>query len=466
MDAFGSTPDAASLNWKPAVGLLAAAVAAFHLAYGFRACSPLIALFVGGVVALARLGTARRAFYIGFAAGMLVYGPQLWFFFTIFGPAAAALWAVLAFWLGLFVLLAREAVTRLPGTWAAWLIAFLWAGLEYFRSELYFLRFAWLTPGLALSELPQWAGLPQLGAYGLGFALAAAASFFTLVGRMGGALWLAVPLLLGGFNQFNADGAKAAPPLPVAGAQLEFPDADEVTKALDALLKKHPQTELLVLSEYTFTGPVPASVKDWSRANRRHLIVGGKDPLPDDRFYNTAFVVGPAGEIVFRQVKAVPIQFFADGLPAPEQRLWDSPWGKLGLCICYDLAYTRVTDRLVRLGAQAIIAPTMDVAEWGAREHELHARIARARAAEYAVPVFRVASSGVSQLVDARGRELASAPFPGQGEEIAGTLALARRGGMPWDRFLAPVAVVVTAAWIGWLAWLAWRKKFRAKASL
>jgi predicted amidohydrolase len=110
--------------------------------------------------------------------------------------------------------------------------------------------------------------------------------------------------------------------------------------------------------------------------------------------YNTAFVIGTNGELVFRQGKSVPIQFFKDGLPAPDQKLWESPWGPLGLCVCYDLSYTRVTDKLARLGAKAIIVPTMDVADWGLRQHELHARVAPVRAAEYGIPIFRLASSG------------------------------------------------------------------------
>ncbi len=59
-------------------------------------------------------------------------------------------------------------------------------------------------------------------------------------------------------------------------------------------------------------------------------MVGGKDPVGTNNYYNTAFVVGTNGEIVFKQVKSVPIQFFRDGLPAPEQKVWNSPWGKIG----------------------------------------------------------------------------------------------------------------------------------------
>ena len=231
---------------------------------------------------------------------------------------------------------------------------------------------------------------------------------------------------------------------------MEFPSDAEVVSSLNHLLRVEPQADLLVLSEYTFDGPVPDKIAGGCRDHERYLVVGGKDPAPKSNFYDTAFVIGPTGEIIFRQVKSVPIQFFKDGLPAREQRLWDSPWGKIGLCICYDLSYARVTDRLVRLGAQAMIVPTMDVVDWGRREHELHARVAPIRSAEYGIPIFRVASSGISQWTDRSGRVMAAAPFPGQQKIIGGRLALASAGSLPWDRWLAPFATGVTGSVILW----------------
>jgi apolipoprotein N-acyltransferase len=232
---------------------------------------------------------------------------------------------------------------------------------------------------------------------------------------------------------------------------MEFPSENEVLLRLNDVIRSHPDTELVVLSEYTLDGPVPASIKEWCRKHSRYLIIGGKDPAPGAQFYDTAYVVGPAGDIVFRQVKAVPIQFFKDGLPAPEQRVWNSPWGKIGICVCYDLSYTRVTDRLVKLGAEALVVPTMDVVDWGSAQHELHARIAPVRATEYGLPIFRVASSGISQLVDRSGRVTATAPCPGDAAMITGNLDLRGAGRRPLDRWLAPFATGVTAALILWL---------------
>jgi apolipoprotein N-acyltransferase len=196
----------------------------------------------------------------------------------------------------------------------------------------------------------------------------------------------------------------------------------------------------------------PPRVKEWCAAHRRYLVAGGKEYLDaaQTKFRNTAFVIGPDGRELFKQVKAVPIQFFKDGDPATEQKLWDSPWGKLGLCVCYDLSYTRVTDELVRQGAQAIIAPTMDVREWGERQHRLHGRVAPVRAAEYGVPIFRLCSSGISQAVSSRGRVLASAPFPGQGETLDATLLLPPHGTLPLDRFLAWPCVAFAIFILGW----------------
>ena len=91
---------------------------------------------------------------------------------------------------------------------------------------------------------------------------------------------------------------------------MEFPSQTEVLFNLKALLKAHPEAQLVVLSEYTIDGPVPQYLKAWCRQNNRYLVVGGKDPATNSNYYDTAFVVAPSGEIVFRQGKSVPVQFF------------------------------------------------------------------------------------------------------------------------------------------------------------
>ena len=335
-----------SFNWKLALLWGAIATASFHLAMIVPTLSGLMVVFLFSLLQLTGLRTARHAFRCGAVIGFAVYAPHLAFFWTIFNWSAVALWGVLAFWLGLFVVLARAVRLRWGMIPAAVLIPFLWTGLEYFRSELYYFRFSWLSIGFTFAETPRLFRLTALGLYGAGFVLAAVSAGATLLPRKRAIGLLATTALALGLARFAPDSAEVpgARAVKVAGVQLEFPAALEVPAVLDTLRHTHPDTEIFVLSEYTFDEPVPERVKAWCRTNRRYLIAGGKDPAADNQFFNTAFVVGPDGEVVFRQAKSVPIQFFQDGLPAPARNVWPSPWGKIGLCVCYDLSYRRVVE--------------------------------------------------------------------------------------------------------------------------
>jgi apolipoprotein N-acyltransferase len=429
-----------------------AAVVSFHLAYLFTACQWCIGLFLYCLFRLAGLGSGRQAFWFGMAVGLAAYSPHLAFFWTLFGPASITLWCILSFWLGLFLLAGRSCLVRFgPVAWAV-AAPFLWTGLEYFRSELYYLRFSWLDAGYAFSSFTGLLFLARFGVYGIGFLLMAWAAYvgvaaqLSKVARFAGGAVLAVISILPFWMPSAA--SPDVKPVNVTGVQLEGSPEVQVKSALNAALKKYPQTDLFVLSEYAFFGPVPQEVLRWCKEHGKWLAAGGEDPISPSQYYNSVFVVGPDGAIAFRQVKCVPVQFMKDGLPAREQSLWNSPWGELGFGICYDDSYTRVTDELIRQGAQALIFPTMDSAEWGKAQHELHGRIAPMRAAEYSVPIFRLCSSGISQFVGRDGRVISSAPFPGQGAMLSARMELPSRGRMPPDRPLAEFSVVATAALI------------------
>lgn len=446
-------------------------IAALELAYASPKLAFLTVLYLFGLVRLAEASTWRKAFYPGLAVGLLSGVLRLGFFWRIFSAGAVALWLVYAFWIGLFVALARLCLEFSNGSysslptrnvanvrWGWFLIPFVWCGIEYFRSELYYLKFSWLSPAFAFGSTPQTFPFSQAGAYGAGFLLMGVAATAAWVAnkswlRSAGVLSFGVAMLWSAAKLApTRDQSGPGHTLQVAGIQMEFPTESELLNRLNQALPRFRSAQVWVLSEYTFDGPVPDRVKAWCRQHHRYLIVGGKDPAAKGNYCDTAFVVGPAGEVVFRQGKSVPIQFFKDGLPALRQELWDSPWGKVGLCVCYDLSYSRVTDRLVRLGAQALIVPTMDLADWGQPQHEMHSRVGPVRAAEYGIPILRVASSGISQLMDCHGAELARAPYPGEGAIIAGPMKLSTPGHLPWDRWVAPFSTGVTTVLIAFFA--------------
>jgi apolipoprotein N-acyltransferase len=220
--------------------------------------------------------------------------------------------------------------------------------------------------------------------------------------------------------------------------QMESPTETQVLAGLDKMIRQHPDAGLLLLSEYTFEGPIPESVREWCAAHGKYLMAGGRDPGENaDDFYNTIFAVSPTGEIVFQQAKAQPIPFFEDGLPAEHQEVWNSPWGRLGIAICYDLSYSRVMDPLIQAKAQALIIPAVDVITWGEWEHRLHAKIAQVRAREYRLPLFRLASSGISTFSNTSGGTMAEGTYPGHGEILAARLLPQLEGRLPLDRYLA-----------------------------
>ena len=237
---------------------LAFAVACFHLAYAsirFPAAGLLIFGYAFGLVRLTGQPTVRRAFYFGLATGFLCYAPQLFFFWHLFGPAAVALWFVIAFWIGLFTAMVCGSIRRWGKARAMWLIPVIWTGLEYFRSELYYLKFSWLNLGYALSDF-RFNPFGVLGMYGVGFLIFSIIAVFShrhllrraLIGR----LVILLLLLTGGvflLQQVAAARNKTpGPPLSIVGIQLQFPPPEVLPRALDQALAKNPDARIFVLS--------------------------------------------------------------------------------------------------------------------------------------------------------------------------------------------------------------------------
>ena len=446
------TTSTSQSNGNKGIGLLTGAgwflvaLASFHAAQ-FLGIGWLLVPCAYALIELSRAATNRKVFYPMLALGFLFYAPQLGFFWGIFGAAAIALWLILAFWIALFGLTLRLVRLRFGNGWMLALAPFIWTGLEYFRCELYYLRFGWLTFGMA--NCSSIFTTNSIGIFGAGLVIMFVGAGFQILFPHRLAVRLMIALMIAMlFSEMSLPTSRGIEPrmgLRVAGVQLEFPNEHQVLSALNQARAKFPDTQLFMLSEYTFQEPVPQSVRNWCASNQVYLVVGGKEPLGETNFYNTAYVVGTNGSIVFQHVKSVPIQFFKDGLPAPERKVWNSPWGKFGVLTCYDLSYTRVVDDFVGQGAIALLNPTMDVEDWGEQQHKLHSRVAPMRAAEYGIPIFRVCSSGISQIVSRSGRVLDRAPFPGEGEIIGGQLPLNARPSLPLDRWLAPVCVGITA---------------------
>ncbi|MEI7730691.1 MAG: nitrilase-related carbon-nitrogen hydrolase [Verrucomicrobiota bacterium] len=469
---------------------ICAAALAFNAANNDWGWEALILIYAWILYEIAKESSSRRAFYGGLAVGFLGYAGQLQFFWNIFGPGAMALWSILAVYIGLFTITLHRVRVRWGPVVGLIAAPVLWIGWEYFRSELNYLRFTWLTLGGTLAERECLSWTMSLGSYGVGgVIMLAGATLGELPSRYrttAAALVLAIGMELSGVGtarkcDYTTEKAAVHPPtaitpegannhtrshkasIPISatnafkigGIQTESAMEDENLAILRHTLKAHPELQVLVLSEYSFCGPIPPAVRAWAKASQRYVIAGGKEPVGED-FENSVYVVGPDGEVVFRQVKSVPIQFFKDGLPAREKKVWASPWGRLAFPICYDLSYTRVGDAFVAQGTQGFIVAAMDSLEWGEKAHQLNARITRLRAAEYRLPIFRLASSGISQCVRPDGSTLAQTPMGSELFILASNMHLPEAGRIPWDRHFVMACSV--AAWLA-LGWGLCRRK-------
>ena len=97
-------------------------------------------------------------------------------------------------------------------------------------------------------------------------------------------------------------------------------------------------------------------------------LVGGSLPeLEAGRVYNTSFVFDPQGVCVARHRKMHLFDISVEGgqsfresdtlSPGNDVTVFDSPWGKLGLCICFDLRFEELARVMTLQGAQVIFVP-------------------------------------------------------------------------------------------------------------
>lgn len=165
-------------------------------------------------------------------------------------------------------------------------------------------------------------------------------------------------------------------------------------------------------------GPVTDRLADLARDLGVWLVPGSLvERGDDDRLYNTAIAISPAGEIVARYRKLFPWRPYEELEPGRDFVTFDIPGrGRVGLAICFDGSFPEVARQVAWLGAEVIIQPTLTTT----RDREMEIVMSRANA--FANQVFVVnlngsAPSGVGEsvVVDPEGTIMQHA---GGGEEV------------------------------------------------
>ncbi len=439
------------------------------------------------VLALAMGGRSwRERLWLGAGLGVGWFGPGLWWV-TQFHAVG---WVAIVV---LETLIVAAVVSAVPPRVVA-------VGLPAAMVLAEAARGRWPFGGLPLAgiDIGQ-AGGPLVGVARLGGALAlvgvvalAGVGLAAAVRRrpVGAAACLGATALLTGAGGLAFDG-KPAGTLEVAAVQgggprgLRAVDSDpaRVLEAhLEASAGVRPGADLVLWPEdvvdvtRSFEGSVAEGrISSLARSLEATLVVGVVEDVPGRaRFRNAAVAFGPDGAVSdrFDKVHRVPFGEYIpyrslferladvsavprDALPGRGPGVLDTPAGRLAVAISFEVFYADRARSGVREGGRLLLVPTNASSFTTSQVPTQELAVARLRAVETGRWVVQAAPTGLSGIVDQRGRVRARGPL-GDRAVVEGTAGL--RTGRTLAVRLGDWPVPTTAALVLAGAWVYSRK--------
>ncbi len=182
-------------------------------------------------------------------------------------------------------------------------------------------------------------------------------------------------------------------PFCIAGLQLFLSASRDnlpyIQNRVEHTLKVFPWVDMVLLSELAACGPLTSkaqpipgpSEQAFQAMAKRHgiwMVNGSIFEKSEDKVYNTASVINPAGQVVGRYRKMFPFLPYEIGVePGQDFLVFEVPEaGRFGLSICYDMWFPESTRTLAAMGAEVILHPSLTTTI----DREVELSIARAGA--------------------------------------------------------------------------------------
>ena len=475
--------------WKPLLGLpVLGALTVLGFAPFYLYPLPWLAMAVLWAV-MAPVTRRRVGAAYGFLFGFGFFAAGIsWVFISLhrYGemPLLPALLSTLALVaaLALYPALWGYAVSRMPVGWARWwAMPAAWVLMEWLKGRL-MTGFDWLALGYsqAVAGNPLSGFAPVLGEYGLAWVALLLASALGLAlrplpGRAAGPqrLWAASfgVLLLGGgwvLNQLQWVQPQGAP-LAVSLAQGNIPqDQKWVPEALPLSIRRYnvlahvSQGRLVVMPETAlplFLDDMPMGLwQQWQQLaqQRGGLLFGVGARTGADRYYNA--VVGLSADKAFQFYYKEHLVPFGEYMPLRPLLQWWFEWvniplldfhrgseaprpmrmlgQQLAVNVCYEDGFNH---EILRQLPQASILVNVSNLAWFSGSHALmqHLQMSQLRSMETGRPMLRATNTGMTAIIDHRGRVLQVLPsdrvglLEGQVQGMQGQTPFVRWGNGP-----------------------------------